>query len=164
MTFNQLVETIEDYKTALHLTGKRLGEAKENYKELVGEGIDTWADFVQQSEIGLTVREANSLIKLANWMEVVELPLDHLNLSTARFCSLRGITDESLIEDMMVLSLKDFKEAHADLLDETGVKKRTGEFEYLVFKRDKDTNSLSKVHGVSSEIIKEKLEIEDEKM
>lgn len=145
MDFTTVINSVNSYKQAIQNLGGVLHEAKGVYPDLVGEGINTWRDFVEQPEIGLTVREANSLIELSNWLSGTLVPLCDLNLATARFGASRGISDPNLVEDMRVLSLKDFKERHYDVVKGEDNAPRT--YEYMVMKRCKETGSLQRVYG-----------------
>ena len=120
----------------------------------MGDGINTWSDFLAQPEIGMTVREANQLIQLAEYVSGVNVPLWELNLATARFAALRGIVDPELLDDMKVLTLKDFKDRHYDKnTDDKG--ERT--YKYLVMKRCNETGNLSKVYTDEVEKIEKRL-------
>lgn len=145
MTFNQLSELLRDYKAVLVSLGHVLKEAKGSYREMVGEGINTWADFLSQPEIGLSVREATSLIQLAEYESSTGVPIPDLNLATAKLGASKGILDPALIEDMKVLNLKDFKERHYDVV--SGVDNAPRTYTYLVMKRCNETGNLTKVYG-----------------
>lgn len=155
-TFEMFLEAIDDYKEATHLFSKHVRIAKHNYLKMVGEGINSWHDFLAQPEVGMTVREANGLIKLEEWLHATKLPFKELNLATAKFAANKGILDAELHEDMKVLSLKDFKERHHE--EKTNDAPQT--FEYMVMKRSKETGNLSRVYGVEDleETIKKRID------
>lgn len=158
MSFEQLVGHIWIYKGTLLTLGNSLRTARGNYKELIGEGVSSWADFLAQPEVGLTVREANSLIELAEWVEHTNLPLRELNLATAKFCAQKGILDPSLVPDMQTLSLKDFKDQHYESVKGVDAPRT---YTYMVMKRCNETGNLSKVHGVEEQEIKSIVKEED---
>ena len=142
--FESLTYGIKSYKAEMLRTAHRLTQAKENYREMVGEGINSWHDFLAQPEIGMTVREANGLIRLLEWIRATEVPLDEVNLATARFAASKGIVDPELFEDMKVLSLKDFKDRHHE--EKTNNAPQT--YTVVAMKRSNETGTLSRVYGV----------------
>lgn len=142
--FQTLVRYVEDYKLSSVGLGAILAHAKENYEEMVGEGITNWHDFLAQPEIGLSVREANGLIKLEEWCHKNMINIRDVNLSIAKFAAQKGITDPELFEDMKVLSVKDFKDRH----HEVKTKDKPQTYTYLVMKRSNETGTLSRVYGV----------------
>lgn len=155
MTFNFLKDQVTLYKTVLLQLGEMLGSIKDGaYRELVGEGINTWSDFLAQPEIGLSVREANALVRLADWVDAMDVPLEQLNLATANFAASKGILERDLLEDIKVLSLKDFKERHYDhVTNDSGPRTYT----YLLMKKCNETGNMTKVHDVDEEQLVEKL-------
>lgn len=157
MTFNQIVQSVREYKQALWTMGMTLRYAKDNYESLVGEGINTWASFLEQPEIGMTVREANSLVQLSEWANGIRVPFEDVNLSTARFCTKNGCPTEGLEEDMSVLSLRDFKDRHYEVVNGEDAPRT---YTYLVMKRCVETGNLTKVYGVEDleAEIKEKID------
>lgn len=154
MYWETFLSLTNNYKEALVDYGKALKQAKEEYKEMVGEGIDSWSDFLKQPEVGLTVREANSLIKLSDLIEALDVPIGQLNLSTVKFAANKGIVEPDLIEDMKVLTLQDFKEQHYDHSQQQEDAPRT--YKYMLMKRCVETGNLSKVLGVEEDKILEK--------
>ena len=151
----RVLQAIQQYKEATVILGNALKNMKngEYWEEEIGEGVGGWAGYVEQPEIGLTVRQANQLCKLSEWLGVIKVPLGELNLSTANFGASRGISDPDLITDMKVLSLKDFKERNWEVKNED--KEQT--YTYLLMKRSNETGSLSKVYGDELEVAKENL-------
>ena len=150
--FQDVLKGVEEYKRYSFLMGRMLQEAKLVYKDLVGEGINSWSDFLAQPEIGMSVREANSLIKLVELTQGLGVPLNDLNLATARFCANKGILEPDLVDDMKVLSIKDWKERHHE--EKTDNAPQT--YEYMVMKRSKETGNLSRVYGENAEELVEK--------
>lgn len=143
MDYQDVVKNVDNYKMVLCDLGKTLSYCKDNYKDLVGEGINTWRDFVEQPEIGLTVREANMLVDLSEWLDGMDVPLEDLNLATAKFGASKGITEPELVDDMKVLSLKDFKERHYDAKNGDNAPRT---YKYLIMKRCNETGTLQKVY------------------
>lgn len=158
MTFNQLVDILQHYKESLSTVGGALRDAKLNYRDMVGEGINTWVDFISQPEIGLTAREATSLIQLHNLETDSGIPISTLNLATAKFVASKGIYKPELIEDMRFLSLSDFKERYHDIT--VGVDNAPRSYTCLVMKRCNETGNLSRVYGDGITDVERKLEQE----
>lgn len=152
--WDEFLTGIDAYKGAILYLGTLLKRAKEDYQDIVGEGINSWHDFLAQPEVGLTVREANSLIKLVEWLDDTNTNIDELNLSTAKFAANKGIVDD--IDDMKVLSLKDWKDRHHE--EKTNNAPQT--YTYMVMKRSNETGSLSRVYGVEDleETIKKRID------
>jgi hypothetical protein len=153
MTFNLLVTLLSDLRELQYINlGSLLKEIKvgELYKTEIGAGIDTFYQFLCQPEIGMTVNEANFLIKAYdkakeghyNFRDISPRKLKYL-LSSANI--------DELIDDARTLSNADFIERHYD--KKTNNEART--YEYLVMRRCNETGSLSKVGGVESNEVKE---------
>lgn len=122
----------------------------ELWKTEIGDGVQTWHQFLSQPEINLTVNEANQYIK------IFELPLSQdqkklISLRNLKFIANKPI-DPELIADATVLSRTDLRERHHDV--SSGSEKRT--FEYVLMRRVKETGSLSKVNGVESQELEQK--------
>ncbi len=138
--------------------GELLENSKSEWPELVGEGLTSWSDFLAQPEIGLSVREANSLINLSKYIRATGVPARDLNLSNVKFALSKGIPADSMVADMCSLSLKDFKErAHDVVVAKQDNAPRT--YTYLVMKRCNETGNLSRVYDVDdtklADIVKE---------
>lgn len=153
--WEELLTGIDAYKGSILYLGSLLRSAKEDYQDIVGEGITNWGDFLAQPELGLTVREANSLISLYTLVSENNLNLEELNLATARFVANKNNFTKELEEDMKVLSLKDWKERHHEVKTNNSPQTYT----YMVMKRSKETGTLSRVYGVEDleETIKERI-------
>jgi hypothetical protein len=146
--FAEFTDKVVDYKYHLVHLGYWLDEAKKHREEWMG-GDMSWVDFLAQPEVGMTVREANSLIKLTEWIEEMDVNVAHLNLSIAKFAATKDIKDMELLEDMKVLSLKDFKERHHE--EKTDNAPQT--YEYMVMKRSKETGTLSRVYAEGTDTL-----------
>lgn len=143
MHYDELQDFIRLYKSTLVVVGDALAQAKNEYRNMVGE-INTWGEFLTQPEVGLSTREANGLIALADWVEAMDVPVTDLNLSTARLCASRGISDASLLPDIRTLSTKDFKERYHDVL--VGEDNATRTYTYMMMKRCDQTGNLYRVY------------------
>lgn len=147
--FASLISQIRDYKSVLFTIGGSLAYARENYEEMVGEGITSWSDFLAQPEIGLTVREANGLIKLHDWVNETGVNIKDVNLSSAKFAANKGLDINGVEDDINMLSLKDFKERHYDVSKGEDNAPRT--YTYLLMRKCNETNSLSRVYDEEAE-------------
>lgn len=167
----KLVETISFSKQSFVAMGKLLSELKrgDKYREAIGEGINTWVDYIAQPEIGLSKGDADRLIQIYEvFVEhfcfaeeyVASVPVKNLHylLPIAK----RGLTRpgtegstemEELLEDAKVLSQKDFKERIFDVRQEDEDVERT--YEFLIMKKCIETGNMSKVHDITSDNIKE---------
>lgn len=143
-----------DLGMALHSVKKN-----ESYREEIGEGIDTWHDYLYM--IGLTNREASYLISAYLWSntldeESLKVVADIPKESLKKLVSNKE-TDPEMILAAQTLTVKDFKERFYD--HKTKDKgKRT--YTYMVMKKCNETGTLEKVHGVESEEITKKINVE----
>lgn len=154
--WEEVLTGVDAYKGSILYLGEVLRRAKMDYQEIVGEGVNSWHDFLAQPEIGLSVREANSLISLVNLVDDYNLELEELNLATAKFVANKGIYSPELLEDMKVLSIKDWKERHHEVKTNDAPQTYT----YMVMRRSKETGTLSRVYGVEDleETIKQRVD------
>lgn len=148
--------------------GKILSELKGGlYNEAVG--AMTWADYLNQPEIDLSVGEANRLIQIYEEF-IVRLGYDMAEFANVPVknaqCMLpiiKHITNKEevdlMVEEALVLTQKDFRERMYDRKEESGeVEPRT--YEYLIMKKTKETGSMEKVHDIPSEDIKKTFSLE----
>jgi hypothetical protein len=146
MTFKDLVLTIRNYRENEIALGRLLLEAKSSYRDLVGEGINTWHDFIAQPEIALSTTEANFLLGIAETFFVI----DYMGMpkANAKLILKMGEVDEEILYAAKTLSIKDFRDRYYDLVTE---EKGERTYSYLVMKKCNETGNLSKVHEVESE-------------
>jgi len=143
---------------------------KDKFKKAVGSGIDTWADYLKQPEIGLSVNEASRMIDIYltfvvslgyNEDLIAGIPaknMTYLLPVAKKFIGKKESGDEELdmlIADATLLSQKDFKELLYDTYAEKVGDSATRTFEYFVMRRTVETNTLDRVMDISSDIIKE---------
>lgn len=165
----ELARTVLGSKVQFIEVGKLLYELKQedNFREAVGDGIDTWNAYLAQPEIGLSISEANRLISIyetfvLNYgyseVEVAEVPIKNLHylLPLAKSGEDKEIVDE-LFQEATHLSQRDFKERVHEHKDDTGV--RT--YEFVVMKKCIETGTMRKVHAIPSELIKEAFSLDD---
>lgn len=159
----QLLESISFTKTGFVLIGKLLYKLKSDsiFLRAVGEGINTWEDYISQPEIGLARGEASRLIQIYEQFvlrlglseeEVAKIPVKNIHYLLPM---VKNATEEdsddirALVDDAIHLSQKDFKERVYESKHETD--ERT--YEYLLMKRCNETGNLSRVHNVPQEEI-----------
>lgn len=161
----QLVAAISNTKQSFVLVGKLLYEIKPVFLSAVGEGIDTWDDYLAQPEIGLNRGEADRLLQLYDYFVLrlgiaptvlAGIPIKNLHylLPMAKE-DLEGAA--ALMDDAEHLSQKDFRERVAETRFDDGI--RT--YEYMVMKRCKETGTLNKVHNIESDVIRETFGLQD---
>lgn len=141
----------------IHLASK-LYEIKETglYKKAVGEGINTWVDYLRQPEINITPHRANKLVKMYEHFVVglgYEIDvLDGVPLYALSYIADKGFNDvdaiDDLFDDARHLTEKDFKEKYHDEVDGG---QRT--YTFLIMKKCVETGSMEKVHNIKSEDI-----------
>jgi len=163
-THAELLEAIAMTKKSFVLMGQLLYKLRRNesYKTVVGEGADTWADYLSQPEIGLTKGEAGRLMSIYEVFclnfgyspeEIGDVPVKNMHylLPVAKNMEDREEVD-GLLNDARQLKQSDFKERVYDFkTEETG--ERT--YSFVVMRKCNETNNLQKVHGISNEDIKD---------
>jgi len=130
-----------------------LGEEFKKVKEEEEyEGFaDTFIDMVKSPEIGFTVHEAETLIKMYDkfcLLEVDDLPSHNIMKMMAN-----KKVDMDLLESAQTLSVADFRELIKD--KELGTQDRT--YTYEIIKRAVETGSIKKVYGEELEQAKQNL-------
>lgn len=165
----KLVGTCQGIKSNYLEIGKLLSELKVNdkYKEAVGD-TDTWNMFLKQPEIGLSIREADQLIEIYDlYVGILHIDEDYLaSISLKNLKRMIPVVREiiqttedkvpttELFEQARTLSDQDFREV---LAENNGVTERT--YTYSIMKRAKETGSMTKVHGITSDEIIEKFNL-----
>jgi hypothetical protein len=142
--------------------GGLLYTLKENdeWRKAIGDGVDTWDDFLKQPEIGISRLEADRLMKVYKKF-FVDNAYDKDSLSSIslknliRLSEIRDVTDE-IIDQARTLTDKDFKEVLAENDD---IKERT--YTYMVMRKCKETGNMTKVHDITSDEIKDKFNINE---
>jgi hypothetical protein len=127
------------------------------YKKAIGEGINTWVDYLKQPEVNISLHKANKLIKIYQHFDMLGYKMEEIEsvpLHALAHVAEKGAVDvqqiDELLEDAKVLSQTDFKEKYHDTV-ESGARTYT----YLIMKKCVETGSLEKVHNISSEKIVE---------
>lgn len=102
---------------------------------------ETFIDAVKSPEVGFSVSEVETLIKIADMFEL--LGVDDLPSHHAMKLMVNKKVNMDLLESAKTLSVTDFKESIKD--DELGTQDRT--YKYEVIKRVVESGSIKKVYG-----------------
>ncbi len=144
--YDILISMLQHGRVAMIEHGRELKKIKEGelWKTEIGDGINTWFDFLKQPEIGLTVAEAEFLIGLSEMADKYGAEIvARIPLATARFMLKHG----GDIDDAQFLSTRDFKEKYYEVAhpmqDQT--------YTYLIMKRSNETGNLTRVYGETIE-------------
>ncbi len=159
---DQLVSLLKSVRIADVHVGHLLSQIKEGerYKEEIGEGINTWHDYLSQPEIGLSVAEANALIKLYQFCtthDITDQTIARIPTPSMRHLvkNATSLPTEEILEAGATLSYRDFKDRFYDhVTSDTG--KRS--YSYMVMKRCLETGTLSKVYDEELEDAIKKIE------
>lgn len=167
----KLLESISFTKTGFVVIGKLLHnlKQKDNFLQAVGEGINTWDDYISQPEIGLSRGEASRLMQIYEEFvlrlglseeEVSKIPLKNIHylLPLVKSASEEEADNiHALVDDAKNLSQRDFKERVWESKHED--QERT--YEYLVMRKCIETGNMTKVHGITSTQIIEALKLDE---
>lgn len=164
----KLIQAINGSKFSFLLIGKLLYELQQDdlYTSAIGNGADDWDDYIAMPEIALSRGEASRLSQIyEHFIErmgydenrLAQIPIKNLHylLPIAKNIFSRDELDP-LVDDAENLSQKDFRLKLYENKHETDERTYT----YLVMKRCNETNSISRVYGITSEDIVTKLNIE----
>ena len=166
--YQNLVNTLRGARERVIYGGKLLFELKDDdsFRNAIGEGIDTWEDFIKLPEIGLSKGEAQRMMDIYEWFvleldceedELVEMPVKalHTLLPIAKSCELTKDEIYDLMNDAKSLNQQDFRDRVNDVrypdVQET--------YEFMVMQKCIETDRMKKVHDISSEDIKEKFNL-----
>lgn len=155
-TASDLYTDLVSQENTIRLMRTRVGlllnslKHKSLYKKAVGEGINTWRDFLAMPEIGLSESDAKALMTLAK-LEDWNIPF-----ATAKVITNKGELDAPMLFDAQTLTTKDFKERYHEVKTNDAPQTYT----YLVMKKSNETGNMSKVHAITSKDIEEKFELE----
>jgi hypothetical protein len=166
--YSKLVETLGIAKTSFVLVGSLLHQLHKNnlFKKAVGEGIDTWEDFIALPEVSLTRGEAQRLQQIYEQFvlkfgyseeEVAQIPIKNLHYLLPIAKDKRETDDEfsELVEDAKSLTQKEFRENVQDYK----FPDQELTYEFLVMEKCVETGNMKKVHGITSDLIKEKFNL-----
>jgi len=154
-----LVSLVSTAKQNFILMGELLYRLKsgDNYLDAVGEGIDTWIDYVKQPEIGLSVGEANRLVQIyEHFVErlgykkeiIADIPVKNLHYLLPIVKDMDGGKDvDELVNEARHLSQRDFKERVYDIRHEQ--EERT--YTFVIMRKCDQTGSLERVYVLEDE-------------
>lgn len=149
----KIFDAMQAYRLVMIRLGGLLSAAKdaEIWHDEIGDGIDTWYDFISQPEVGLTPAEASFLMHLYELaQDEGEGDVSRIPTATVRYMFRKG----GNIDDAQVLTTKDFKDKYFE--DGLGkMIKRT--YTYMVMKRCNETGNITKVHGIDTQDVKSAL-------
>lgn len=139
----------QSYRLFLIELGEAFKRCRDN-KEYEGKA-DTFIDYIKSPEIGFSVSEVQSLIKMYDMfclLEAEDLPSHH----AMKLMAGRGV-DMDMLASAQSLSVTDFKESIKDR--ELGTQERT--YKYEIIKRSIESGSIYKVYGEELDEALEKL-------
>lgn len=157
----EVVKTIKNAKLNFLELGSylKLLHQDDLFKQAVGEGIDTWDDYIAQPEIGLSKGEASRFMQIYETFierfefspkQVSEIPLKNIQylLPLAKECADKDEV-QTLLSEAKNLSRQDFRERIHDIKKPD--EERT--YEYLIMKRCEQTGTLSRIYDIPEEEI-----------
>ena len=161
---DELLQIVHFSKKSIVVLGKLLSGLKRDdmFKKAVGNGADTWEDYLKQPEIGLSTAEAAKMIQVYEEF-IVRLGYDEDTVSdipnknmTYLLPLIKKISSQEeadeLIADATLLSQKDFK---LKLFEVKMGERATKHLEYFIMAKTMETNTLERVHDISSDLIKQ---------
>lgn|SRR5574343_1188353 len=128
----------------------------DNFKSSVGS-IETWAEYLRQPEIGLSLGEANRLEQIFETFcikfgystdRIANVPVKNLHYLLPIAKNAEDI--EELLSDAEHLSQKDFRERVFE--SKNSSQERT--YEYFIMQKTLETGNMKKVPDITSEQIK----------
>lgn len=161
--YQQLVSTLQLQRAVGIGLGQLLWKLKANnlFKEAIGQGIETWNDFLKMPEIGLEMSEANRAMDLYE-VFIIKYGYSMEELSTAKTKSLHYLlplakdatVNESrireLVESAKHLTQSQFREEIYD--SKPGV--LTSTYAFVLMRRRVETGTLQIVPNVDDQLIK----------
>lgn len=158
--YKELLKVLQLGRLAGVMLGKYLYRLKANndYQKAVGEGINTWADFLKMPEISLDSREANRAMEIYEELCIkrgysTEMVAEagtknlHYMLPMVKRGDLDDHDIKQLIEEGRDLPQASFRERLQD------IKGGDRHYEFVLMRRCVETNNLQKVHDITSEQI-----------
>ena len=147
--------------------GKQLWLLKANnlFKKAIGDGIDTWVDYLKMPEVSISSSEANRKMDIYK-IFILDYGFPEALVAEAKTKSLHyilpivkdGDYEKDEVEIMILaaqtLSQKDLRERIYDIKT-CDVGPRT--YEFILMVRCRETKTLQKVHGVNHELLMARL-------
>lgn len=160
--YQKLLEVLKLGRLAGALLGQQLYLLKANnaFREAVGDGVDTWEDFLKMPEIKLDVRESNRAMEIyeefcikrgysTEMLAEAGTKTLHYLLPMVKKNELDKGELDGLLKDGAELPQKSFRERLHDVKHPGGTKT----YRFELFRRCVETNTLQKVHDIDSDII-----------
>jgi hypothetical protein len=158
----EVVKTIKNAKLNFLELGSYLSILRKDdlYKQAVGEGIDTWDDYLSQPEIGLSKGEASRFMQIYeifverfgfNPKQVSEISLKNIQylLPLAKECADKGEV-QTLLSEAKSLTRQDFKDRIQEIRHSDDILS----YEYIVMTRCDQTGRLERIWDIpEAEII-----------
>lgn len=160
--YKKLLEVLKLGRLAGAMLGQQLWKLKANndYQKAVGEGIDTWVDFLKMPEVNLQVREANRAMEIyeefcikRNYSVEMLAEVGTKNLHYLLPAVKKGELGEDEISDLVEsgknLPQKSFKERFYDVKSKGGDR----HYEFVLMKKCVETGNLQRVQDITHEDI-----------
>lgn len=161
----KLVSTVHKNKINFIEQGRILSQLRKysTYREAIGDGVDSWHEYLSQPEIGMSPTQANKLLNIYELFieklkyeeeEIIKIPIKTINYITKRKEEFEEFSKEDkdeIINQAQFLSYKDFKEAFFDKKSEESKEVRT--YTYILMKKCDQTSIMKKVHDVDQELL-----------
>lgn len=157
----EVVKTIKNAKLNFLELGSYLSMLRSGdlYKQAVGEGVDTWEDYLSQPEVGLSKGEASRFMQIYevfverfgfNPKQVSEISLKNIQylLPLAKECADKSEV-QTLLSEAKTLTRQDFKDRIQEIKHADDVLS----YEYLIMKRCDQTGRLEKIWEIPQEEI-----------
>lgn len=154
---NELLKLISLTKHSFVAIGRLLYEIYQNesYKEVVGDGIDSWVEYLAQPEIGLSKGDASRLMQVYEKFvlelgyseeEIGEIP--NGNMKYLLPVVKKDVKDvDKLVDSAKNLSQRDFRDTIYDIKNNYE-KERT--YSFVIMKRCNETGTLTKGADIAS--------------
>ena len=168
--YEELVQAVSFSKQSFVIMGRLLHDLykDETYKSAVGDGVDTWVSFLAQPEIGLSKGEASRLMQIyeqfvlrlgfsENYVSEIPIKNVHYILPVVKKLNAGSAEVDIVVEDAKNLSQRDLRERMYDAKNEDSERTYT----YFIMRKCVETGSMNKVHGIESEDIKKRFNLQE---
>lgn len=149
--------------------GEVLSKLRNDEQYKLTNGGMSWEDYLRQPEVSLTTGQARQMIEVYQ-LFCINMAISMEDLGYYPLPALKFILNKykkgqiqtakqvkEILEASKTLSFRDLREHFQDEVIQT--QERT--YEYVLMKRCKETNNLTKIHDISSEDIKSKFNLNE---
>lgn len=163
--YQQLVSTLQLQRAVGIGLGQLLWKLKANnlFKEAIGQGIETWNDFLKMPEIGLEMSEANRAMELYEifvikygytMQELSEAKTKSLHylLPLAKDASVNESRIRELVESAKHLTQSQFRE---EIYDSKPGAVANATYQFVLMRRRVETGTLQIVPNVDDQLLRE---------